>query len=585
MLTWLKDSEEDRITEADLKEENRTLRILMLAVMLVSIVATLGLLLISAKPIQFITGGVLTGILVLSYIALQRGFTAPAKFLVPFCVLTAITVFSLNANGIHDASIPGLVAITVFSSLTMGKRGAILFGVLGALIILAIGIAEITQNFVNPVSQYTGLDDILVISATILGVAVAQYLLISQLNQRTAAMRKYAEQQIQANAELSALKTNLEERIAERTTELQARTDELETINRFTAKSARQFEAVSEIARAISSIHELDELLKKITLFISTEFGFYHVGIFLLDDNKVYAILAAANSPGGQRMLEQKHRMKVGEQGIVGHVAADVQLHVAMDTNADSIFYNNPNLPETRAEMALPLIENNQVVGVLDIQSIEVNAFSAQDISALTALADLVSIAIENSRLYEENQRALEEAESVTRQYVRAEWNDIAERKGYVGYMQDFSGGNVIEQRIDKKPIRQAINKGQIYIGEDERKIPSLAVPIKLRDQVIGVINISTPGKKRWNADEIDVAKAIAERLAISAENARLFEETTERAERERTVSEITTKIRSTNDPNEMLAIAVAELKQALKVQDVRISPVDQPPATETPAK
>jgi putative methionine-R-sulfoxide reductase with GAF domain len=93
-----------------------------------------------------------------------------------------------------------------------------------------------------------------------------------------------------------------------------------------------------------------------------------------------YAVLSAANSEGGQKMLERNHKLRVGQVGIVGYVAGAGKPRIALDTGSDAIYFNNPDLPETRSEMALPLIQTGgQIVGVLDIQSIEPNAFNPED--------------------------------------------------------------------------------------------------------------------------------------------------------------------------------------------------------------
>src|SRR5690606_26143654 len=139
---------------------------------------------------------------------------------------------------------------------------------------------------------------------------------------------------------LNATMHGLEDKIAERTAEL-------EKINASNANRAAQFEAISRISNTISSTQTLERLLPQITDTISRQLGFYHVGIFLLDVHKEYAVLAAANSEGGRRMLERNHRLRVGEVGLVGYVTRSGQPRVALDVGNDSVFFNNPDLPDT----------------------------------------------------------------------------------------------------------------------------------------------------------------------------------------------------------------------------------------------
>ena len=178
--------------------------------------------------------------------------------------------------------------------------------------------------------------------------------------------------------QLQDLIGSLEQRVAERTTELEAATQQVE-------HRAEQFEAIAEVARVISSIQNQEELLPRITHMISQSFGFYHVGIFLVDEDNQYAILRAANSVGGERMLARQHRLAVGHTGIVGHVTSTGSPRIALDTGADAVFFDNPDLPETRSEMALPLKVGDQIIGALDVQSTEPNSFTQEDINILSA--------------------------------------------------------------------------------------------------------------------------------------------------------------------------------------------------------
>src|SRR5690606_15491511 len=187
----------------------------------------------------------------------------------------------------------------------------------------------------------------------------------------------------------------LEEKVSERT-------KELEIISQNNAKRASQFESIARISRIISSTQTIEKLLPQIVENISQEFDFYHVGIFLLDVHKEFAVLAAANSDGGRRMLERNHRLKVGETGIVGFVTQSGQPRIALDVGSDAVFFNNPDLPNTRSEIALPLRVETDIIGALDVQSTETNAFSEEDVNILSLLADQVSIAIQNARSYQQ---------------------------------------------------------------------------------------------------------------------------------------------------------------------------------------
>jgi GAF domain-containing protein/HAMP domain-containing protein len=387
--------------------------------------------------------------------------------------------------------------------------------------------------------------------------------------------------------QLQSMLEGLEHRVAERTVELEQRSKDLadrtvalELANVRTQKRAAQFQAISDVSRATASVRKLKELLPRIVVVVSEQFGFYHTGIFLVDEAGEYAVLSAASSDGGARMLAKGHRLKVGSQGIVGYVTDVGQPRIALDTGKDAVFFDNPDLPDTKSELAIPLKSGGKIIGALDVQSNQSNAFSQEDSDVLQILADQISSAIENARQFEQTQRSLSEVETIYRQYLRREWDAISQTETVLGYRHTLVGTEPLEHLLENSNIDEAMTSGAIQTATDVANDESLlAVPIKLRDEVIGVLNVRAPKKQVWSTDEINMVKSVADRVAISAENARLFEETTNRAERERTVSSITSKIRSTNDPNEMVQIALEELKQALDIKVARIVPYAPPPS------
>jgi GAF domain-containing protein/HAMP domain-containing protein len=335
----------------------------------------------------------------------------------------------------------------------------------------------------------------------------------------------------------------LERRVKERTAAL-------ETMSASAARRAAQFEAVTQVTRAIGSIRNMDELMPLVTAVISQYFGFYHVGIFLNDEHNEYAWLIAANSEGGRRMLQRRHSLKIGEQGIVGYVAAHGESRVARSVGKDAVFFNNPDLPETRSEAALPLQRGQQVAGVLDVQSTKEDAFTDEDLNILAILADQVSLAMENTRLFEQTRRSLAEAETLYRQYVQGAWSRLPQEGQITGYRYTPRGAAPISATYSDGTPDSAASFGPT------RSAP-LVIPIKLRGETIGNLIVQGQRISAWTQDQVELAQAVAERVALSAENARLFDETNRRAERERLVTEITSRIRSTNDPDEMIRTAV----------------------------
>lgn len=367
----------------------------------------------------------------------------------------------------------------------------------------------------------------------------------------------------QMTDQLRSFINELEDRVAQRTSEIARQNENL-------VYRSRQLQTVADVARSIVSSQELQSLLESVTRLISERFNFYHVGIFLLDENREYAVLRAANSEGGQRMLARNHRLKAGKVGIVGYVSGLGRPRIATDVGEDSVYFNNPDLPLTRSEMALPLTINNEIIGVLDVQSTESNAFSETDIELFTTLADQVAVAIYNNRLYVETTKALEEAQNLHRQYLQQEWSTDLRSRTVHGYLYDSMGVHP----LDAQP--EEISTGEPHLEEitlsDGSKRIMMVIPIILRGETIGSIRVQDDEERDWTDEEMQTVKDVAQQVGMALEAARLLEKTVHRAEREKKVLEITGKIRSSNDPKEMLEIAAEELKKALGASRALIS-------------
>ena len=357
----------------------------------------------------------------------------------------------------------------------------------------------------------------------------------------------------------------LEERVKQRT-------QDLGRINRISEHRAQMFQTIAQVTRAIISTQNLQDLLPQIAQVISQQFGFYHVGIFLLDSNKEYAVLSATNSEGGQRMINRDHKLRIGQTGIVGNVAGTGKPRIALDTGLDATFFNNPDLPETRSEIALPLFRSGQEqIGVLDVQSTEPNAFTQDDIQILTTLADQVSIAIANARSYEETQTVLLESQLLYRRNIQAGWSKFVRSQKLSGIRKQGLKSSLLFDPMEVPGAKEVVRSGTIYkISEDDQNT-SLTIPMKLRGEVVGLLNIKTEDENAIGTDELDIINAIVERAALSIDNARLLAESRKTAEKERVIGEISSKVSSFTNRDNILQAAVAEIGRALPGAEVVI--------------
>jgi GAF domain-containing protein/HAMP domain-containing protein len=352
--------------------------------------------------------------------------------------------------------------------------------------------------------------------------------------------------------------TTLETRVAERTRDLELRAFQLQT--------------AAETGSIISTIRDTSKLLPDVTELLSDRFGFYHVGIFLMDEMGEYAVLQAANSKGGRRMLERGHRLKVGDIGIVSYVTASGQPRISLDVGDDAVFFNSPDLPETRSEMALPLIVRGKVIGALDIQSDETNAFTASDVTILRVVADQVAIAIENSRLFIELQGAAEATRRAYGEVTERAWADYTDSQGVRGYMvRGYRGTNETDVTIplNEKPSDELLQTLPDLRGGSVVQLGShlLAVPIKFRSLVLGAIRLQKDGGAHpWTVEEISSIQNLADQLGAALENARLYRETQRAASRDRMAREIGDRMRRSSDMDALIQTAIREMARVLDV-------------------
>jgi GAF domain-containing protein len=344
-----------------------------------------------------------------------------------------------------------------------------------------------------------------------------------------------------------------------------------------TAKRAQELETISEVSRIIATEQNLNKVLPLVTHLVSERFNYYHAGIFLLDETQTYAVLRASNSEGGQKMLARGHKLEVGQTGIVGFVAQKGISRIALDVGEDAIFFNNPDLPKTRSEIALPLKLREKTIGVLDVQSTEPAAFTQATANTLSILADQVAIAIENAHLISETQRALTEAKTLYNQFVSQKWEKTSGPQ--LGYLQSLAGGKTIEKLVHKEEIEQALRNGEMVVvmpgkqaEQTDDNQPSITVPIKLRERIIGVLNVLSPDKNHnWNQNEVTLTQAISDRIGIALENARLLEDSQRRASRERAIGEISSKISEKSEIDAILRSTVEELGKKLRDAEITV--------------
>lgn len=328
----------------------------------------------------------------------------------------------------------------------------------------------------------------------------------------------------------------LEQQVEERTVGLNRKSDQLR--------------ATSYIARKTAEVQDLASLLNMVARLVTDQFGFYHTGVFLINETGDQAVLQAASSDGGQRMIERGHALSVGTQGIVGYVAAQKKPRIALDVGSDAVFFNNPDLPMTRSELALPLLVRNKILGVLDIQSEKPQAFAPDDIDVLQTLSDQIAIAIENARLLDETQAAIVQLEALTSLRTREAWGQKLREKSRV---------------FTYTPLGLRAEKLAQNVEE------AISAPIILRGQKIGNISIARKGDVIWSKLDKELIEEVANQVGLAVDNIRLLEEATERAKQEQTIGKLAARFSQSLDLDTLLQTAARELGQLPDVSEVSV--------------
>lgn len=337
-------------------------------------------------------------------------------------------------------------------------------------------------------------------------------------------------------------------------------------------RRATQIQTASEVARDATSVRDLGRLLSRVVHLLVERLGFDHAMVFLVDDTQEYVILMAASGEAGQEMLSSGRRVQVGQEGLIGRVAATGQFRLVSDVRRDAQHQSPLLLPGTHAEAVLPLQVGGQVIGVLDIQSNRVNGIDDSDVAALNIVADQLAVAIENVRLLDRMQQTVQELEISSAQYTREAWQRLSRSEQQLGYRYRRLGVEPAEEQTTE--AQRALQLGSPVVNpaasEQGEAISTVAVPVRLRDQVVGVLNLRFAGAA-VSPDVLATIEQVSNRLALSMESTRLLRDTQLRAVRDRVLSEASARIGETLDVHTVLRRAVQEMRSAMGLREVEI--------------
>jgi len=374
----------------------------------------------------------------------------------------------------------------------------------------------------------------------------------------------------------------------------------IDTLEEQVTDRTRQLETVMVISQRLTGILDLNDLLRQVVIITKETFNYYHVHIYLLDEQRETLNLAEGYGEAGAEMKRHGHAIPLAApKSLVARAAREGKVVTVENVRLDPAWLPNSLLPETYAEMAVPVMLGQEVVGVLDVQSEKVGGLTPEDETALQALANQVANAVHNARLFSKTQQALQEAQKLQRLYTGQAWQQFNSSRTTTDY--EFRQSTLPPLQNILTPEAQAAlqNKCTIKIqdgtlgitdGQENTISPTqpgivepsdgapvitgaaIATPLKLRDQIIGVLGVREEGSnRRWTEDEIILIEAVSEQMSLAIENARLFEEGQRSAWRDQVISESTAKVWSSSEIEEVMKAAVAQLGDKLRASEVVI--------------
>src|SRR5687768_2016528 len=315
------------------------------------------------------------------------------------------------------------------------------------------------------------------------------------------------------------------------------------TLEQQVVERTKQLTATNEVARVASSSLDPDELLAKVIRLFPEQFNYYYASIYLLDPSGKWAELKEATGEAGRVLKQNRYRLEVAGRSMVGTAIREKSVRVAQIASEEKQRFDNPLLPYTRSEIALPMIFGDRVLGALNVQSTKESDFGPQAIETMQNMAGQVAIALENARLFQEAQHNIREMRTIQQQYLLEGWSGFTvEKEGDLEYgVGDELDGN------SKK----------------------IEVPISLRGQILGQIRFES--NEDWTPEQESLANAVATQAAIALENARLVSESRQVAVYERMVAEINSRIWSSATIDGVLQTVVKELGRRLNASQATI--------------
>ena len=446
------------------------------------------------------------------------------------------SLLALNNLGLVGTGKVWMLFFILFTTIMLGFRAGIIANLIAIASLIGLGFLTVKGIMTIQTSRWADYS----LETESWAGAIVSFLLISiVLNFFTGLIIRGIERGRESLAKAYQDTQELTQRLEEEQDMLALQTQDLE-------RRLIQIRTAAEISRTLGTILDPAELLQRVADLIQERFNLYYVGVFQVDENRRFAQLVAGTGQAGQNMLAENHQLAVGGSSMVGWAVSHGEPRISLDVGQEAVRFQNPHLPDTRSEMALPIRIGKQTTGAISVQSIQPEAFDLDDVTILQGIADSLAVALENASLFQQFESSLREIQQLNRQYVSESWQNIWSVEGQKMFAE----------------------KGTV---QPDEQLNEINLPLRLRgEQIIGNITLATE-QSNLSEEDLEFVEAVSNQAAIALESARLLDEANRRVEQERALQELTNRFSRSLDFETLLKTIVEEIGQIPLVRETSI--------------
>lgn len=504
-----------------------------------------------AAELRFSTTLSIAAVVIIIFLlwTLRRGWTRIASVSIPLLMLAMYSGLLMRPD-VPKSVFIGYATVIIVAGLLLGKRAIIVFAGLDIIVLVIIFLVQSNQPAAGGPDFFVDFENLPTIVANLIMMAVLYYVAIATLSGSLKRLRTQETALNERNLELQAIQENLEQQVLART---------------------QRLGLVAALSERLNAILDFDELLLELVNRVKDSFGYYHTHVYVIDEGSQNLVMAAGAGEAGQQMKAEGHHIALAAPtSLVARAARNNQVVAVDNVREAPDWLPNPWLPDTYSEMAVPIVSEGQVVGVLDVQQDSVAGLDESDANMLRSLANQVAVAVRNARLFEQVETALAEAREAQQRYLEQAWDRrLVARRGAGRVQFNLAEAADLPEELLAEARRQALARlepGVVALnGGQGKSQPAFVAPITLQNVPIGDLQLHGIDPDRsWTEGELALIEAVVDQVAQMAESIRLLNDTQERAGRERLIGQVSDRLRRAPDLDSLMKTAVGELSRIL---------------------